>query len=345
MTLTSLVGSTIKFKNVSSDHGISDDSDILCRNLTNDNSDINSTSYVYDNADSIRLFTIPDYSDRVYYALEFNCTNDFVTVIGHYVDSSNITDQTAFIMNNELSDEFTELTFEDNITMSWYYTNDSYATFIKQGDNVQDSLITKWFDATTVSESSGGESATETTIIYDANGGTFLSGGQSSTDTTITETTSLAQNDNGSVLEFTQSEITGRLEGTQRTPTRTGYTFLGWSASSTATSVSNTVSVTITNNTIHFYAIWLKTASSTNLKDYIQNLVNIVGAKTGKTGTINAQDLGSEIADIQVGEQIDSWDGTYEESGTFSGINASKLAIDNTSNVLVIDDSTIRLGG
>lgn len=38
-----------------------------------------------------------------------------------------------------------------------------------------------------------------------------------------------------------------------------------------------------------------------NLKAYIQNLVNIVGAKTGKTGKINAQDLGTEIANISGG--------------------------------------------
>lgn len=49
------------------------------------------------------------------------------------------------------------------------------------------------------------------------------------------------------------------------------------------------------------------------------------------------------------GEVIEVWDGTYEESGTYSGMNAtsyqSSFVVENASNVTVIDDETIRLEG
>ena len=66
---------------------------------------------------------------------------------------------------------------------------------------------------------------------------------------------------------------------------------------------------------------------SVNLKDFIQSLVNAVCEKTGRTGTINAQDLISEIHKISSGGTIDETI-TITENGSYDVYNYGIAIVD-----------------
>jgi len=144
---------------------------------------------------------------------------------------------------------------------------------------------------------SGGSSATSYTcyLYYNANGG---SGAPSTQSYTGTSTSSHS---------FTVSSST---------PTRSGYTFLGWSTSSSATSATYTGGSSISvsyNGSKTLYAVWQQNVTSYTVTIYKGNWESfqVLGVDSGVV-TAN-----SKSYSVESGKRLDvDWYGKSDETGT-----------------------------
>lgn len=131
------------------------------------------------------------------------------------------------------------------------------------------------------------------TLQYNANGGSGAPSAQSNTSVTY-----------GSSASFTVSSTT---------PTRSGYTFLGWSTSSTASSASYTGGSSISvayNSTTTLYAVWK--SSSFTLRVYRGNWgsFNLLGVDSSNVTS------SSKTYTVNEGDRIDvDWYGASSEYG------------------------------
>lgn len=118
---------------------------------------------------------------------------------------------------------------------------------------------------------------------------------------------------------------------TSSRPTRTGYTFLGWSTNASASSASynpgDSLTLTFNNNTIDLYAVWAETESDQTMQNVAQwaDNYNLVGDTTTAIDTRDGQ--GYTVARLADGRL---WM-TKNLRLDFSDINTS-ISASNTNN-------------
>jgi len=192
---------------------------------------------------------------------------------------------------------------EDWVFAGWYLNGTPVGSTTTVSMTIDHTLVAKW--------------TKNISITYDGNGGKYIVDGQ---EKTIIESSPVAIN---------SPETSISLTITSSTPTRTGYTFKGWSTSSAATqSMYNTGGIAILNDSITLYAVWEGTNTTVSFD-----------ARGGICGT------GSKIVeyDKKYGElptpvRID----TDGEAWEFLGwVNSSGTSITSSSTVSTTSNHTL----
>lgn len=246
-----------------------------------------------------------------------------------------------------------KVTIKEDTTLYAHWTTDTYTvTYKANGETINETLTdgtkTHGVDLTlsaAVTSTDVSKSFKEWNTSADGNGTSYAAGAAYSTDSAVTlyaiwETTTYAVTFDANTTDNTVASMPANTTKTYNVdlalsttvPTRTGYTFLGWSTNNAATVADTgyavadiTSGITYTTNAnLSLYAVWKADTETVTLYNVVS------GAAEGTAFATNTVDYGSTFTfptDLKkVGYELEGW---YTDSNCTIKVNTASVSITN----------------